>query len=83
MNNKQALESYFEKNCPELRVLISPGYGDYARLQTSFALQVELRPQDDPEMSKCFFLDELYKMIGKLTVLAEKMRNEPVIKGGH
>ena len=82
MSNNQALESYFEKHCPELKVHF--GFGDRGidLMRSCWALELEVRPQDDPEMVKSLFLDELYKMIGIFTVVAQKMRDEPVLEGG-
>ena len=82
MDTKQALESYFAKHCPELKVHFGLGHSGIDLLRSSWALQIEVRPQDSPEWSKSLFLDELYKMIGLLTVVAQKMRDEPVLKGG-
>ena len=85
MNNNQALKSYFDSYCPELRVLFHHGYrigGKWSEgIQISFGLEVEFCPDDEPELVKSLFLDELYKIIGKFTVIAEKMRSEPVLRG--
>ena len=83
MRDKQnVLESYFAKHFPELKVYFEPYsmHDGVVLLKTAYAFQVGIHPQDSLEQVQCYFLDELYKMIGKLTVTARRMEETPIGK---
>jgi hypothetical protein len=76
MTTVEELEKYFSEHCPELGVHFTTI--PEPRLRSTWYLEQLVDTTAPPEFVKAEFLDHIYQWIGKMTVIAEKMRNTPI-----